>query len=130
MEQSDYPSELNGLLDCFAPGWSPTLDVGPGWYPLLARLDAQLRTIAPDYVVQQCKSKFGALSFYADPSREPGDYNEEFNEAILAAEWESTKTCEECGAAADQYVINLWVWVLCPEHHRAKTAAVDGDSPL
>ena len=125
MEQSDYPSELNGLLDCFAPGWSPTLDVGPGWYPLLARLDAQLRTIAPDYVVQQCKSKFGSLSFYAAPSDDVSEYNEEFNEAIRAAEWESIETCEVCGADGAQYVINLWVSVLCPEHHRKATGVAD-----
>ncbi len=80
------------------------------------------------YVLQQCKSKFGALSFYADPSDDPSAYNEDFNDTIRAAEWESIETCEECGAPAAQYVINLWVSTLCPEHHKERSVAVGGGS--
>ena len=126
MERSDYPSEMRRLIDRIAPAWPAVLDVCPGWYPLLARLDARLSAIAPGYVLQQCKSKFGSLSFYASPSDDPSDYDEEFNKTIRAAEWESIETCEECGAAGAQYVINLWVSVLCPKHHRAKIRAAGG----
>lgn len=127
MEPSDYPSEMRRLVDRIAPAWPAVLDVSPGWYPLLARLDTRLSAIAPGYVLQQCKSKFGSLSFYAAPSDDPSDYNEEFNETIRAAEWESIETCEECGADGAQYVINLWVSTLCPEHHKTRIAAVGGD---
>lgn len=127
MEHSDYPPDMRRLIDRIAPAWPAMIDVGPGWYPLLARLDARLSSIAPRYILQQCKSKFGSLSFYASPSDDPSDYNEEFNETIRAAEWESIETCEECGAPGAQYVIHLWVSTLCPEHHKARIAAVDGD---
>lgn len=128
MTTDPYPPEMQRIIDRIAPGWPDTLDVGPGWYPLLARLDERLNAIAPGYVLQQCKSKFGALSFYADSSNEPWSYDDAFSEAIRDAEWESTKMCEECGASAAQYVINLWVSTLCPEHHRAKSGAVVGDA--
>lgn len=128
MTEDDYPPEMRVLVARFAPGWPPILDVNPGWYPLLARLDARLTTIAPGYVLQQCKSKFGALSFYAGPSDDPFEYNDEFNETIRAAEWESTTTCEECGASGDRYVISLWVWTLCAEHLEVKNNAVGGST--
>ena len=32
-----------------------------GWYEILDRLDKALAEINPDYVVHQCKEKFGAL---------------------------------------------------------------------
>lgn len=100
MEQSEYPPDMQRLIDRIAPGWPPILDVSSGWYPLLARLDAHLSTIASGYVLQQCKSKFGSLSFYAAPSDDVSEYNEKFNEAIRAAEWESIETCEVAGLPA------------------------------
>jgi len=88
-----------------------------GWYPLLEALDRQLAAIAPAYVVQQVKTKFGSLSFYAQPSEDPSVYDEQFNDAIRAAEWKSIEACEDCGASGRQYVIRLWAWTLCPQHH-------------
>lgn len=116
MTYEDYPFEMRHLVERVAPGWPPFLDVGPGWYPLLTRLDNALSTIAPGYVLHQCKSKFGSLSFHAAPSEDPNDYRDDFNAAILAAEWESVETCEEYGAAGGQYTINLWVSTLCAAH--------------
>lgn len=129
MVSAEYPPDMQRIIDRIAPGWPEELDVGHGWYPLLARLHARLTAIVPTYVLQQCKSKFGALCFYAEPSDEPWSYDEAFNEAIRAAEWESVETCEECGAAAArQYVFNLWVSTLCAEHAAATSPAVDDSS--
>ncbi|WP_136054659.1 hypothetical protein [Microbacterium sp. K24] len=111
-----YPPELRGLIKRIAPGWPELLEVGAGWYPLLSRLDATLSIIAPNYVVQQVKSKFGSLSFYADPSADPSQFDAVFAETIRAAEWESTERCEACGAPARQYVIKMWVSTLCVRH--------------
>lgn len=111
-----YPPELARLMVRFAEGWPPILEVSAGWYSLLADLDRSLATIAPDYVVTQIKSKFGSLRFYAEPSEDPYEYNEEFQEAIGAAERRSSETCEECGAPAKQYVIRTWVSTLCAQH--------------
>ncbi|PVE96904.1 hypothetical protein [Microbacterium sp. TPD7012] len=117
------PPGIQRIVARIEPGWPETIDVSPGWYSLLDRLDTRLTAIAPGYVVQQVKSKFGSLSFYARSSEDVYDYNEEFSAAILAAEWESTTTCEECGAPARNYTIRMWVWALCESHARAMAEA-------
>lgn len=116
----DLPPEVQRIIERIAEGWPETLDVSEGWYPLLSRLEDRLARIAPAYVVQQVKSKFGSLSFYAQPSEDIDVYDERFNEEIRAAEWESIETCEVCGAPARQYVIHMWVWTLCQDHANEK----------
>lgn len=78
----DLPPQIGRIIARIESGWPEIIDVSPGWYPLLGRLDEKLSTISPTYVVQQVKSKFGTLSFYASASEDPYDYNEEFHEAI------------------------------------------------
>lgn len=114
---SDVPDELKPLISRFAREWPPVLDVGPGWHPLLLDLDAALSSIAPDYVVQQCKSKYGALRFYSDPSSDGAVERGDFDAIIRDAEDRSTHTCEECGISpAPQHTISGWVRTLCPTH--------------
>ncbi len=96
--RSDCPAmDLEFLLERIPEDWARTLDVGAGWFPLLANLDRQLAALAPNYVLYQCKSKYGSLRFYADPGREDGDTVVVFEETISAAEAASATTCEECG---------------------------------
>ena len=118
----EYPAELELLVARFAPSWPPVIDVSPGWQPPLIALDKDLAQIAPGYVVQQVKSKFGALTFHASPSADPYEYVDQFRETIEVAEWRSIETCEECGAPAAQYVLGLWVWTLCPRHARDRSS--------
>ena len=122
----DQDSALQCIIRRFAPDWAPVLDVPSGWDQLLIELDRTLTLLAPDYVVQQVKSKFGSLRFHALPSVDPYDYNEEFQEAIRAAEWRSIETCEECGAPAQQYAIRMWVSTLC-KRHRDQLMKLDPD---
>lgn len=112
----EYPPSIRKIVERIDPGWPPTIDVNTGWFSLLERLDATLAELAPNYRVQQVKSKFGSLSFSASPSDDPYDYNEAFNEAIRAAEWASIEVCEVCGAPAKQYAIRMWVWTVCNKH--------------
>lgn len=121
----DFPPEIRRIVDRFAPGWPAWIDIGKGWYSLLARLDEQLAAIAPDYVLHQCKSKFGSLSYYAYPSADGSMHLPAFDEAILAASWESIETCEECGAPAKQYTIRMWTWTLCETHLHEKVTEAD-----
>ncbi|GGD76385.1 hypothetical protein [Microbacterium murale] len=116
----DYPVEIRRIVARIEPDWPQIIEVGPGWYSLLGRLDEKLRVIAPSYVVQQVNAKFGSLSFFARASSDPYDYNDELHEIIRAAEWESIEICEECGAPARTYVINLWVWTVCERHAQEK----------
>lgn len=65
----------------------------------------------------------GPGCFYARPSDDVYALDPAFDEAIRAAEWESTETCEDCGApGAGCYTIRLWSWTLCPEHARERLA--------
>lgn len=116
MTEDELPAEVRLIIERIAPGWPEVLEVSPGWYPLLGRLNERLAAIAPGYVVLQCKSKFGSLSFHAQPAADPSIYVDEFSEVIRHAEWESIETCEVCGAPAKQYVIRLWVVTLYDQH--------------
>lgn len=120
---TDQSPALRPLLARFEPSWPAVLEVGAGWHPLLVELDEALSRLAPRYVVQQVKSKFGSLSFYATPSPDPYHYDEDFQQAIRAAEWRSIEICEECGAPAGQYTMQLWVWTLCADHAEARRAS-------
>ncbi len=115
-----HDTELQPILARFEDGWPELVDVGPGWHRLLIELDAQLSELDSGYRVQQVKTKFGSLSFYARASNEPGEYNEEFHETIRAAEGESINRCEECGSPARTYTIQMWVWTLCEAHAALK----------
>lgn len=103
--------------------WGRSIDVGPGWFPLLDALDRHLAALAPGYVVHQCKSKYGTLRYYAQVSDDPAARVPGFDEAILEAELKSSEICEECGAPAERVVIRLWVWTLCTEHAELKRRA-------
>lgn len=127
MTDDEVPAEVRAIIDRIAPGWPEVLDVSPGWYPLLGRLNERLAAIAPGYVVLQCKSKFGSLRFHAQPAADPSIYVDEFSEVIRDAEWESIETCEECGVPAKQYVIRLWVVTLCDQHAEAAWLAETAD---
>lgn len=125
MTTEEFPGEIQAIRARIEPEWPDVIETGPGWFPLLERLDAQLAAIAPEYVVQQIKSKFGSLRFYARPSHDPYDYREDFQLAIREAETQSLETCEECGGPALTLTIRMWVWTLCDEHAREKRDAAE-----
>lgn len=112
----DNTPALQPLLNRIPPEWPRTLEIHKGWVPLLIALNEQLTDIAPHYQLHQCKTKFGALAFYAQPTDDPYTHLDDFSDAIRAAEWRSTEICELCGQPARHYVIRLWTWTLCPTH--------------
>jgi hypothetical protein len=102
--------------------------VGEGWRPLVRELDANLRDIAPDYVIGQVKEKFGGLRFYLDAFPEQ-DYDRA-RKLIEAAEELSFKTCENCGMAGEPCKANaFWIRTLCPlcQKRSAEKHASDHD---
>lgn len=88
-----------------APVWR-SIDTGPGWWPIIAQLDQDLRGLYPDYKVIQVKEKFGGLRFYADGVDQPG------YELIAAAERLASETCEECGQPGTLRT-DIWYRTLC-----------------
>jgi hypothetical protein len=63
-DAGEYEAALRSLLARIPDGWGRWIRCGPGWYPILARLEERLRQIDPDYQVHQIKAEFGTLRFY------------------------------------------------------------------
>ena len=40
------------------------LECDEGWYPLIIETHAKLMHLAPDYIIEQIKEKFGTLRYY------------------------------------------------------------------
>jgi hypothetical protein len=86
--------------------------VGEGWRPLVRGLDANLRDIAPEYVIRQVKEKFGGLRYYIDAFAGDAD---EGDRLVRTAEELSFKICEDCGMAGERCKVNgFWIRTLCP----------------
>lgn len=60
----EYAAALENILRRIPAGWGRWIGCGPGWYPLLVRLDAEIALLAPDYEIHQVKEKYGTLRFY------------------------------------------------------------------
>lgn len=88
-------------------GWYG-LDAPKGWYPLIERLHAAIVERFPDYEVHQIKEKFGTLRYYCSV-----DGNDEVFALITAAEAESARTCQKCGAEATTNNTGGWYATLC-----------------
>lgn len=114
------------LPENYPPGM---ISVGPGWFDLVLSLDETLAEIDPDYTIAQVKEKFGGLRYYANPSATytfDGDLRDSpFFKAITAAEADSFRTCEDCGAPGRE-VGGGWIIVLC----EACETARDGDRKI
>ena len=95
----------------------PGVDVGPGWYDIIIRLNEQIASLVPDYEVHQIKEKFGGLRYYI--SSVSDDVSKRVYALIDAAEAESYRTCEECGEPGKR-TESGWVRTLCNVHMAAR----------
>ncbi len=90
-----------------------------GWEPLIRRLSEKLEPIARETGLKaaQVKEKMGGLRFYlrdADDARVlPHTVSKTVRSAIGAAEKESRRTCEHCGAAGSRSRVEGWWLTLC-----------------
>jgi hypothetical protein len=92
------PPDLDLLAQRVPRAWRIWwLGCGPGWFPLLARLGADLDDIAPSWSLSQAKNKFGELRFYAEPGSDDPVVRQRFADRIRLAEADAARTCEECG---------------------------------
>ena len=119
---------LGGLLWRTASGTELLVECEPGWWPILAELDVALAAIAPDYLVEQVKEKFGGLRFYATPDRfgrhgagvasEPlsSEAAAEFRRLVDEAERRSFVTCEICGQPGKTRKARGWLKTVCDHH--------------
>lgn len=69
--------------------------MGPGWQELLGRLHRQLHAMDPGYRLVDLGEKFGGLLVHVESM---GHDSNTTRDLITAAEAESMRTCEFCGA--------------------------------
>ncbi len=98
------------------PYWCSLPD---GWHDLVTKLDAELRTIDPDYVLDQCKEKFGALRYYVDFSDQCRSLKKA-DDIISKYEHLSEQTCDICGELGKNSSKNGWLATRCEEHNITK----------
>lgn len=112
-----FPKMFEGKYGGFA--------VGPGWWPILESLCANIQSHIDwrvkqnkhieQVVVEQIKEKFGGLRFYY----QGGD--DEISGMVRMAEAWADRSCEECGAPGESGGQG-WIKTLCPVH-RAESDA-------
>jgi len=124
MEQQ-YPKICEGRYGGFS--------CGPGWYPILEKLCANIQShidwkneqfekygrgeAVPQVVAAQIKEKFGGLRFYYDG----GD--DTVRGMVRMAEAWADSSCEDCGAPGRQRNSG-WIRTLCDAHEAERQTKI------
>jgi hypothetical protein len=124
--EEQYPKIFEGRYGGFS--------CGPGWYPILEKLCANIQShidwkneqfekygrgeAVPQVVAAQIKEKFGGLRFYYDG----GD--DTVRGMVRMAEAWADYSCEDCGAPGRQRN-GGWIRTLCDTHAKAEDTAED-----
>jgi hypothetical protein len=100
----------------FADGWPASIDVGPGWYPIVTDLAATIEDAAPGTTYRQVKEKMGGLRVYLERSGD-ADTDRMVEELIMAAEMRAGRTCDVCGQPGSRQDRPFGLHVIrCDEH--------------
>jgi hypothetical protein len=75
-DAGEHAEALRGMLARIPDGWGRWVRCDRGWYPLLVEIDEQLRTLLPNYELNQVKEKYGGLRYYWEPGEEIQDPND------------------------------------------------------
>jgi len=109
------PEEIRDRVAKDDPYWCFIPD---GWRDLVVELDKELRTVVPDYTLDQCKEKFGGLRYYVSYSDKCADADVDKAEDIISKyETISAQTCDVCGNAGEIRSKNGWLAARCEEHN-------------
>lgn len=87
-----------------------------GWAGIVTRLVADLDDVVPGWRVTQVKEKFGGLRFGITLSDVTPERAERAYDLVRAAEEESLRVCDMCGAAGSMYTSPGWARTRCEEH--------------
>jgi hypothetical protein len=113
-----YPPAVQRVADRIVTGWWPQLQIGRGWWELVAALDARLSQLDPEYRVTQIRAANGVLQY--DVSAGADD---EFLRLVIDAETTSAGICEQCGRPGTRHVVRGGRVVACDEHWNPLTDA-------
>ena len=86
-------------------------ECGDGWYDILYKLSKALTDLDEGVVAAQVKEKYGTLRFYILFG------SDKAFDLIEAAEEESKKICEVCGAVGSLKERGYWLKTLCDIHN-------------
>lgn len=108
------------LLSNFHPDYRISLDIQPGWIPLIVSLHRKILALVDNYLLYQIKEKFGGLRFYAEPvfnsSYTPDSKQLNiaiFSQLISSAETQSLNICEVCSRPGTLISRNHWYKTRC-----------------
>jgi len=87
-----------------------------GWFDLVCEMNEKLEAINPDYILDQCKEKFGGLRYYTTDNNGPNVDVEQFDKVISDYEELSFKVCDECGSEGKPTSKRGWIRTRCEEH--------------
>ena len=77
-----------------------SLDIGTGWYGIIADLDQKLCKLFPEYEILQVKEKFGELCIHVEFGEHPDKVILKIaNDLIHFAEYLAQNTCQDCGVS-------------------------------
>jgi len=106
-----YPEEINERIK---KGMGCCSQIREGWFPLVIELDKKISKLAPDYVIDQVKEKFGTLRFYIGAL--DSIYFDEVYKLIRDTEELSSITCDVCGVTGKSITLNGWYVTRCEKH--------------
>jgi hypothetical protein len=116
-------SNTSYILDIYSKfdsNYRISLDIRPGWIPLLVSLHKNISSLVDNYQIYQIKEKFGTLRFYATPivsdlylPEDKQSILNSFNQFIHAAENDSAEICEVCSKPGTLSSSNHWYKTRC-----------------
>jgi hypothetical protein len=114
-------NKFDHILSRFTDRFSPCIDTYPGWDKIILELDEMLSYISPDYTVDQIKTKFAGLRYYANYVPRDNEPNQSvahhiFSNLIYYYETISRNICEVCGDYGQKHSLNGWHFIACDLH--------------
>ncbi len=106
-----FPDEIKDRVN---NGMGCGSQIGEGWFDLVRQLDKDIAALAPDYIVDQVKEKFGGLRYYV--SNLPVTESQEIYGLISVAEDKSNTICDVCGEPAETAAYDYFVTTRCKNH--------------
>jgi hypothetical protein len=108
----------------FTDGWPSRIDVGPGWYEIVAELAKAIETTAPGTTYHQVKEKMGGLRVYYE-TRLATDtaIRRTVDGLIRAAETRAGRTCDKCGQPGSPRNLRGLLATRCDIHAHRTTSA-------
>lgn len=108
--------ELFEIKRRFIPGWGSSIDIGVGWYHIIAEINTLLKLIDPEYNLNQVKEKFGTLRYYYELTDYEGNPLTPLATPVVAyGESRSGSTCDICGEAGSLDRSSSWLVTRCKE---------------